>query len=284
MTAKKSARARADQNLQQILTADAFGQERESNRQFVTALARGLEVLRVFNPFDGTLGNSEIATRTGLPKPTVSRITYTLTKLGYLDYIERLERYRLGPAVLALGYAFLGGHEIRRIARPYMMELAERTRTTVSLAAPDRLSFMMLEICSIENSMRLMLDVGSRISMTETAATAAFLEAIPEADQQIIDDVAVEADPTGWSNLRPEITRCREEVRAHGFCVLQSPLARNVNVCATALVTSRRDRVLLFQAYAHPREVPSAAFYDQVGPSLVEISQRIGREAAQWIF
>jgi len=41
-------------------------------------------VLRCFTPLEPLLGNKEISVRTGLPKPTVSRLTYTLTKLGYL--------------------------------------------------------------------------------------------------------------------------------------------------------------------------------------------------------
>ena len=57
------------------------------DRKFITALARGLEVLRAFTPTEGLLGNGEIAERTGLPKPTVSRLTYTLTKLGYLEFL-----------------------------------------------------------------------------------------------------------------------------------------------------------------------------------------------------
>ncbi len=59
------------------------GQPRR-DRQFVEALARGLEVLRAFAPNHALLGNQEIARATGLPKPTVSRLTYPLTKLGYL--------------------------------------------------------------------------------------------------------------------------------------------------------------------------------------------------------
>ena len=70
------------------------------DRKFVTALARGLEVLRCFTPTEGLLGNGEIAERTGLPKPTVSRLTYTLTKLGYLAHVERLAKYQLAPAAL----------------------------------------------------------------------------------------------------------------------------------------------------------------------------------------
>src|SRR5262245_41883184 len=68
------------------------------DRQFVTALARGLEILRAFIPNDGPLGNGEIAQRTGLPKPTVARLTHTLTRLGYLNYLDRLEKYQLGTA------------------------------------------------------------------------------------------------------------------------------------------------------------------------------------------
>src|SRR2546423_11863094 len=73
----------------------------QADRKFVSALARGLEVLRAFTPAEGLLGNGEIAERTGLPKPTVSRLTYTLTKLGYLSHVEPLAQYQLPPAALA---------------------------------------------------------------------------------------------------------------------------------------------------------------------------------------
>ena len=54
------------------------------DRNFVTALARGLEILRCFGENDLTLTNSEIADRTGLPKATISRLTHTLCELDYL--------------------------------------------------------------------------------------------------------------------------------------------------------------------------------------------------------
>src|SRR5438309_3969472 len=68
-----------------------------TDRSFVVALSRGLDVLRAFHPNDGLLGNQEIAARTNLPKPTVSRLTYTLTKLGYLTPVPRFEKYQLAP-------------------------------------------------------------------------------------------------------------------------------------------------------------------------------------------
>src|SRR6476620_9963163 len=65
-----------------------------TDRNFVVALSGGLDVLRAFHPNDGLLANQEIAARTSLPKPTVSRLTYTLTKLGYRTPVPRFEKYQ----------------------------------------------------------------------------------------------------------------------------------------------------------------------------------------------
>ena len=88
--------------------SDDISRQKEAagkDRQFVTALARGLEILRCFNPGERYLGVTELARRTGLPKPTVSRLAGTLTKLGYLSFSGHYGQYQLAPGVLSLGYA-----------------------------------------------------------------------------------------------------------------------------------------------------------------------------------
>ena len=88
-------------------------EEAGKDRQFVNALARGLEILRCFRPGEVYLANTELSKRTGLPKPTISRLTHTLTTLGYLDFSAELGKYQLGSGVLALGYSLLSGMDIR---------------------------------------------------------------------------------------------------------------------------------------------------------------------------
>ena len=51
------------------------GDEADKDRNFVTALARGLELLRCFRDGEVTLTNSDFSERTGLPKATISRLT-----------------------------------------------------------------------------------------------------------------------------------------------------------------------------------------------------------------
>ena len=114
----------------------------KQDRHFVTALSRGLDVLSCFRSGSRLLGNQDISERCRLPKSTVSRLTYTLTKLGYLHYVKESGKYRLGTATLALGSAVLGRFEVRDLARPLMQELADSTGTTVSLGARQRLSMV----------------------------------------------------------------------------------------------------------------------------------------------
>src|SRR5690606_851872 len=97
------------------LIAAKEDEEEGTDRQFANALARGLEVLRCFTPGESLLGNKDISVRTGLPKPTVSRLTYTLTKLGYLQHDTWLGKYRLGPLVLSIGYPVLASMDERQM-------------------------------------------------------------------------------------------------------------------------------------------------------------------------
>jgi len=118
---------------------DGFA-EYGGDKQFATTLARGLEILRCFTPEGPILGNKDLAERTGLPKPTVSRFTYTLSRLGYLKADHISSKYQLGPAVLAIGYPLLATIMLRQLARPAMKELADYAGGSVSMGirSPSR--------------------------------------------------------------------------------------------------------------------------------------------------
>jgi len=89
-----------------------FPNQDESYSKAVRVLSRGLTLIRAFCPRNRPLNNGELSVATGLTRPTVSRITATLTRMGYLDYLPNQARYRLGEAALALGFGAIGsGHQ-----------------------------------------------------------------------------------------------------------------------------------------------------------------------------
>ena len=119
--------------------------EHAGDRQFATTLARGMELLRCFTPEDPVLGNRELARRMMLPAATISRLTYTLVTMGYLSQDEHQGKYRLGSAVISLAYPLLELFNIRRRARPLMLEVAQKTGGSVSIGIRDRFNIVYIK-------------------------------------------------------------------------------------------------------------------------------------------
>ena len=206
----------------------------KEDRHFVTALARGLEVLSCFRSGDKALGNQEIAQRCKLPKSTVSRLTSTLTKLGYLIQVEESGKYRLGTATLSLGSAMLARLDVRQIARPLMQELADATRSMVSLGTRDRLSMIYVENCRSSAALTLSLDVGSRIPVATSAIGRAWLAAIPERERQDFMERVQELDEVAWPDIRAGIERAIAEYHTLGVTCSFGDWQRDVNGIARA--------------------------------------------------
>ena len=139
--------------------------EGANSPDFITALARGLDVLRCFRHGVNALGNLDLARLTGLPKPTISRITYTLTELGYLRYHPDTGKYSPGYGVLALGFGLLAGLEVRELAKASMTELARDTGGAVALGAFDGDAMTYVEAIHGSSALYLRLPVGYRASL-----------------------------------------------------------------------------------------------------------------------
>src|SRR5690606_4717823 len=126
------------------------------------------ELLRCFTPEKPVLGNSELSQMLDLPPATVSRLSYTLMRMGYLAQTEQYGKYQLGSAVLSLDYPLLAQFTLRRQARPRMLELARKHAATVSIGIRDRLAMVYIEV--IRSNQRVYtLDIGTSHTLAGTA-------------------------------------------------------------------------------------------------------------------
>ena len=74
----------------------------KEDRDFVTALARGIQVLQCFTAEHPELGTTQIAAKVKLPQSTVWRLCYTLQQVGLLVPGREADKLRAGPGVLTL--------------------------------------------------------------------------------------------------------------------------------------------------------------------------------------
>ena len=252
----------------------------KADRHFVTALARGLDVLSAFRSRDRMLGNQELARRSGLPKSTISRLTYTLTKHGYLEHADDGSGntgYRLGSAVLALGSAMLARMDMREVARPLMQELADHSHAMVSLGMRDRLSMIYVENCRSESALTLSLDVGSRIPLATTAMGRAYLAVCGEAERNELMERIRELDTAAWPRIRDGLEGSREQYRELGCCTSFGEWQKEVNAIAIAFHPPGGRSVMAINCGGPGVNLSPEFLLAEVRPRLLELAARLAQ-------
>ena len=188
------------------------------NAHFVTALARGLEVLRCFDRPRIELTVSEIARRTGLSQPTAWRLCQTLLDCGYLVRSTSGAGLRVGAPALTLGYAAVQGLSEVELAYPYMQHLTDITGATTTLGRRQG-----LEMISIEQldgtHIRPNQGVGWRAGLASVASGLAVLAALP-ADVRSLLCTRLAADEASWSRREPRVADATRQFEQHGYVVL----------------------------------------------------------------
>lgn len=211
-------------------------EEESGDAQFASTLARGLALLRCFDAGEPLLGNQELVERSGLSKATVSRLTYTLVRLGYLNYHADHSRYSLGSAVLVTAYPLLANMRVRRYARPLMQEMANQVQGVVSLGIRHGMAMLYVESCASDVSgSPVIVGLGSRVPLARTAMGRAYLAALPEAERADVLQQIKERDPQGWNATRERIRQALVRYGRDGFCLSDEDLTQDSRAVGVAL-------------------------------------------------
>ncbi|HGM8390237.1 TPA: IclR family transcriptional regulator [Pseudomonas aeruginosa] len=248
--------------------------EELKDRQFVTALACGLELLRCFTPRESLLGNQELAKKTGLPKPTVSRLTHTLTRLGYLRHLPHSGKYQLEVGVMSFGYAMLSNLSIRALARPLMEEMAGYAKAAVAMAARDRLSMVYLDVVHGEANLTMRRQVGSHLSLHRSAIGRACLAAMPEDEREFILGHIRKRHPEDWPEVRKGLERAFRDYADYGFCLSLGEWQRDVNAVGVALHHESHG-LLAFNCGGPSFHLKREKLEDDIGPRLLHMVHNI---------
>jgi DNA-binding IclR family transcriptional regulator len=199
------------------MTAILSTVEPQTDPSFATTLAHGLDVLAAFRNNPGPLSNAELAAHTGLSRPTVSRLTYTLAQLGYLK--RGAKGFVLGLGVLAAAYPVLSALKVRQLARPLMRDFAAYAGGTVSIAMPFGLDFIYVETLRTTDAVPHVPDVGFTGALSTTAVGRALLSLYTEdeLDGYVAKVKAEQPQDADYVQKRtlPDVELCRER----GFAV-----------------------------------------------------------------
>jgi DNA-binding IclR family transcriptional regulator len=249
------------------------------DRDFVTALARGLDVLRCFSRNASVLGPTEVAQMTGLPKSTVTRLIHTLSTLDYLSYLQDSGKYRLGPAMLTLNTSPREQTDVREIARPLMQELAASTGAQVALVTRDQLSVLYLETFRGQSVVTLNLGVGSRIPLATTAGGRAYLAGLPAPERANLLERIRSLDEHAWLALEPRIDAALREYAETGCCSSIGDWIRQVHGLAVPLALGQGMPLMVLSIAGVADMYPADKMMNEIRPKLLAMARAIEAQA-----
>lgn len=250
-------------------SAEAVLAENAGDPAFATTLAKGLVVLEAFDVGATVLGNMELSERTGIPRPTVARLTHTLGALGYLRYDKKLAKYRPGARALRMARPLLAGMPFRQVARPLMHELAESVRGTVSIGLLDGTAMIYVESARSGHVGPHVPDIGLPIPVVSTAMGRAAAAILPAVEAAHLEERLKADDASLWlerrDRYRAGIRQCAEQ----GFCTCPGEYMASIHAVAAPLFHARN----LEQSFAINCGIP--AFRLRSGQLEGEIGPRI---------
>lgn len=254
------------------------------DRRFVAALARGLEVLRCFTPRDHWLAHHELARRTGLAPATVSRLTFTLTQLGYLLHRPATGEYAISPAVLALGFSALSHFDLARIARPWMDDLAEATQSAVSLGVRHGTTMVYVAHCRSTARLSLGLDVGTRLPLAETAMGRAWWCSASQPWRDRVAQLLAAEQPERWSSRQSRLRQMQDQMARRGYVTSEGEWESDIAAIGAGIDPGDGREPLALTVGGPATRLQGTLLHDTFGPLLVRTCAAIAEavRSGQW--
>jgi IclR family transcriptional regulator, pca regulon regulatory protein len=252
---------------------------RDDSPDFIEAIARGLDVIRVFRAGQPVMSLAAVATASDLPRPTARRILKTLEQLGYVRQAAG-SGFELTPRVLDLGMSYVLSSGLWEIARPHMEALVARTRESSSIAQLDGSDIVYVARVAVPKIVTLSVTIGTRFPAMQTSLGKVLLAALPLAEaERVLTEPSRSGIVTPWQPDTAERAAALREVRARGWALTDEQLAPGIRSVAVPLRDGDGKVIAALNVNSHAAETPLDVL---VGRHLPLLIQAAGAISADW--
>jgi IclR family pca regulon transcriptional regulator len=248
--------------------------QESSKKDFVEALARGIEVIRSFDRLHLKQTISQISERTLLARPTVLRLLITLEELGYVRSQDN--HYSLTPKVVDLGMAYVSSLGLYGAAKFHMENLSKEVDQSVSLAELDGSDIVYTGRVEVPKIVSVGVTVGARLPSASTALGRVLLAAIPDAELHNVlstPSMSMYAPRTRFTaeQIRPRLHTVREQ----GWAESDEDLQYGVQAIAAPLRDTEGRVIAAIGIGTHTSEVGKEIVRERYLPLLLETARSI---------
>ncbi len=244
---------------------------------FVEALSHGLSVLECWDCTDVWLSNSVLAERSGLSRPTVSRLTSVLVDLGYLAHDEKKRgRFRLTAATLGLGFGSALGSRAASCAQPELSHLAYELDVYAALGIRRLDKIQILEnVASPLHPDAVTADVGTLLPICRSVSGLAAMSALPDNLASPLLSRLKTHYGDRWGRLDQQLNRTKIEYSRKGYCTSVAILSEHVGAIAVPIHTPGSDDVFVLACGMPAHEFYSERVERFIAPRMLEVAESL---------
>jgi IclR family pca regulon transcriptional regulator len=260
-----------------VVTAGRRPSGREQNGDFVEALARGLDVITCFGPTAMELTVSDVASRTGLARPTARRLLMTLEQLGYVRSVDGT--FSLTTEVLRLGTAVIAAQGIWDVARPHLLTLVGKTAESSSMSQLDGSDIVYTARVPVPKIIAFAVSIGTLFPAVATSMGKVLLSDLES------DALEATLEIPSRSGIIPRVTPTPAqldadlaEVRERGWALSDELLSVGIRSVAAPVRNHRGRTVAAMNVTVHAAETSIAQLTGEYLPYLLSTAAAVTEE------
>lgn len=250
---------------------------RSDNRDFVEALARGLDIIRSFNEFKPIRTVSDLSAELNLARPTVHRIMLTLEQLGYV--VQTDDGYYLSAKVVELGFGYIATRGFYGAAKPHMEKLAARIDQAISLTELVDSDIVYIGRIEVPKVVAYNVSLGQRLPAHSTSLGRLLLSGL--SDEELDRRLAMPSMSNVQAMVHLPIKELKTEIakiREQGWALTDQTMSLGYRAAAAPLYDATGAMVAGIGLVVHGSEISFERLRDEVVPLLTETAARISED------
>jgi IclR family pca regulon transcriptional regulator len=247
---------------------------KSESRAYVTALARGLSVMKAFDDQHASLTLSDVARIVDLPRASARRALLTLQSLGYVESNGRL--FSLSPQVLTLARAYLASSPVPRVAQGFLEKISESLGESCSLSILHDQEVIYVARSTRKRIGSLHRDVGAHLPAHCTSMGRVLLAALPDSDLDDFIAAAKLQSFTPYTTIdKRELRLLIQKVRRSGYSLVDQELEIELRSIAVPVRSAGGRVIAAMNVSAQASRTTKKQMVDRFLPALRDAAMKM---------
>ncbi len=246
----------------------------------INSINRATLILKCLSGTKTHFKMSELAVHLGFDRSTTYRILLSLEGAGFVQKDEKTGTYSLGLAAFEIGNAYLRQMDLIEVAKPIMIDLAQKVQETVHLAVLSDTEIVYVDKVDSPRSLGVISKIGQRAPVYCTALGKTLLAFQPEDEQsRIIQRIRLAPLTSRTITSRKNLIGEMREIRRQGYALDRREIEEDVE-CIGAPIRDHLGNVIAALSISGPlRKINTpmeSQYVSQVTEAAVSISSKMG--------